>query len=120
MTRLSFFIHFNQTWLGGINVILNLINLLDKKIKKNKSNIKIIIFTNSKKKLRKYLINKNIKIIQDKTLFNQNILIRIIDKVFLLFFNKTIFLEKFLAKNKIDIISHTNIITGINSCAKSI
>ena len=29
-------------------------------------------------------------------------------------------MEKFLAKNKIDIISHTNIITGINSCAKSI
>ena len=45
---------------------------------------------------------------------------RIIDKIFLLLFNKTIFLEKFLLKNKIDIISHTNIITGINSCSKSI
>ena len=45
---------------------------------------------------------------------------RIIDKIFLLLFNKTIFLEKFLLKNKIDIISHTNIITGINSYSKSI
>ena len=33
MTRLAFFIHFNQTWIGGINVILNLIDLLDKKRK---------------------------------------------------------------------------------------
>ena len=120
MTRLAFFIHFNRTWIGGINVILNLINLLDIKRRKTKSKIEIIIFTNSKKKLQKYSINKNIKIIQDNTIFDQNIVVRIIDKIFLLLFNKTIFLEKFLLKNKIDIISHTNIITGINSYSKSI
>ena len=120
MTKLAFFIHFNQTWIGGVNVILNLINLLRVKIKKDKSKIKIIIFTNSKKKLQKYSINKDILVIQDNTLFDQSIIIRIIDKFFLLFFNKTIFLEKFLLKNKIDIISHTNIITGTRSCSKSI
>ncbi len=120
MIRLAFFIHFNRTWVGGINVILNLINLLNIKRKETKSKIKIIIFTNSKKELKKYSINKNIEIIQDITLFNQNIVLRIIDKIFLVFFNKTIFLEKFLLKNKIDIISHTNIISGINSCSKSI
>ncbi len=120
MIRLAFFIHFNRTWVGGINVILNLINLLNIKRKETKSKIKIVIFTNSKKKLKKYSINKNIEIIQDNTLFNQNIALRIIDKIFLVFFNKTIFLEKFLLKNKIDIISHTNIISGINSCSKSI
>ena len=120
MTKLAFFIHFNQTWIGGVNVILNLINLLRVKIKKDKYKIKIIIFTNSKKKLQKYSINKDILVIQDNTLFDQSIIIRIIDKFFLLFFNKTIFLEKFLLKNKIDIISHTNIITGTRSCSKSI
>ena len=120
MTRLAFFIHFNQTWIGGINVILNLIDLLDKKRKETKSKIKIIIFTNSKQKLSKHFINKNIEINQDSTLFDQNIVVRIIDKISLLFLNKTIFLEKFLLKNKIDIISHTSIISGINSCSKSI
>lgn len=118
MIRLAFFIHFNQTWTGGINVILNLINLL--KTKNNKSKIEIVIFTNSKKKLQKFTINKNIKIIEDNTIFNQNIFVRIIDKISLLFFNKTIFLEKFLLSYKINIISHTTIVTGINSYTKSI
>ena len=90
MTRLAFFIHLNQTWIGGINVILNLINLLDIKRKKNKSIIEIVIFTNSKKKLQKFSINKNIQIIQDNTIFDQNIIVRIIDKIFLLLFNKTL------------------------------
>ncbi len=120
MIRLAFFIHFDRTWVGGINVILNLISLLDKKRKEKNFKIKIIIFTNSRKKLKKYLISKNVEIIQDSTLFDQNIVVRIIDKIFLLFLNKTIFLEKFLLKNKIDIISHSNIISGINSCSKSI
>ena len=50
MTRLGFFIHFNRTWMGGINVILNLINLIyEDKDYKAKPRIQIIIFTNSKK-----------------------------------------------------------------------
>ena len=53
MIRLAFFIHFNRTWVGGINVILNLINLLNIKRKETKSKIKIVIFTNSKKKTEK-------------------------------------------------------------------
>ena len=120
MIRLAFFIHFDRTWVGGINVILNLISLLDKKRKEKNFKIKFIIFKNFRKKLKKYLISKNVEIIQDSTLFDQNIVVRIIDKIFLLFLNKTIFLEKFLLKNKIDIISHSNIISGINSCSKSI
>ena len=54
MIKLGFFIHFNKTWLGGINVILNLINLISEKSNdKIASKIKIIIFTNSKKKIKK-------------------------------------------------------------------
>ena len=57
MIRLGFAIHLNNTWLGGINVILNLINTIESDEKLGK-NIKIILFTNSKKKLEKFNINK--------------------------------------------------------------
>ena len=69
MIKLGFFIHFNKTWLGGINVILNLINLISEKTNsKIASKIKIIIFTNSKKKLRKFNINKKVEIIENNEL----------------------------------------------------
>ena len=48
MVKLAFFIHFNRTWLGGVNVILNLINSLIKD-KNILTKIKIVIITNSKK-----------------------------------------------------------------------
>ena len=92
MIKLGFFIHFNKTWLGGINVILNLINLISEKTNsKIASKIKIIIFTNSKKKLRKFNINKKVEIIENNELFDFNILLRIIDKIYLIFFGKTFF-----------------------------
>ena len=49
MIRLAFVIHFNKTWIGGINVIINLINSL-LNLKEKRLKIKIILFTNSKKK----------------------------------------------------------------------
>ena len=119
MIKLGFFIHFNKTWLGGINVILNLINLIsEKQIKRHK--IKIIIFKNSKKKLRKFNINKKVEIIENNELFDFNILLRIIDKIYLIFFGKTFFFEKFLIKYKLNFISHTTFITGKNSYSKSL
>ena len=66
MVRLAFFIHFNRTWLGGVNVILNLVNSLvkDKKIlTKIRDNL---IITNSKKNLKKFSLNKYIEIKEDK------------------------------------------------------
>jgi len=121
MIKLGFFIHFNKTWLGGINVILNLINLISEKTNdKIASKIKIIIFTNSKKKLRKFNINKKVEIIENNEIFDINIFLRIIDKIYLVFFGKTIFFEKFLTKYKLSFISHTTLICGKNSCSKSI
>ena len=121
MIKLGFFIHFNKTWLGGINVILNLINLISEKTNdKIASKIKIIIFTNSKKKLRKFNINKKVEIIENNEIFDINIFLRIIDKIYLVFFGKTIFFEKFLTKYKLSFISHTTLICRKNSCSKSI
>ena len=119
MVRLAFFIHFNRTWLGGINVILNLINSLAKK-KNISSNIKIVLITNSKKQIKGFLLNRNIEIIEDPKFFNRNIICKIIDKILLIFVGKTYYLEKFLLKNKINFISHTDIVTGVNSISKSI
>jgi len=121
MIRLAFFIHFNRTWLGGINVILNLINTIYQN-RKNKtlSKIQIIIITNSRHKLKKYSINKKIEVIEDNNFFNKNIFLRIIDKISLVFFNKTIFFEKLLLKYRIDFTSHSNLVSGNNSRSKSI
>ena len=119
MIRLAFVIHFNRTWLGGMNVIFNLINTIQN-YKNTKSKIEIILFTNSKKKIKKFKLDKNVKIIEDQELFKQNIFIKIIDKIFLIFTGKTIFLEKFLLKYKINYISHTTLVTGNKSFTKSI
>ena len=119
MVRLAFFIHFDRTWLGGVNVILNLINSLARK-ESILPKIKIILITNSKKKLKFFFLNRNIEIIEDPNFFNRNIFCKIIDKILLLLIGKTYYLEKFLLKNKINFISHTDIATGINSKSKSI
>ena len=67
MIKLGFFIHFNKTWLGGINVILNLINLISEKTNsKIASKIKIIILQIKKKK--KFNINKKVEIIENNEL----------------------------------------------------
>lgn len=119
MIRLAFVIHFNRTWLGGMNVIFNLINTIQN-YKNTKSKIEIILFTNSKKKIKKFKLDKNVKIIEDQKFFKQNIFIKVIDKIFLIFTGKTIFLEKFLLKYKINYISHTTLVTGNKSFTKSI
>ncbi len=119
MIRLAFFIHFNRTWLGGVNVMLSLINSIAKK-KNISSKIKIILITNSKKNLKKFLLNKNIDIIEDQSFFDKSIFFKVIDKISLMVFGKTYYLEQFLKKNKIDFISHTDIATGVNSVSKSI
>ena len=52
----------NKTWLGGVNVILNLINSVLSS-KNLSSKIKIILFTNSKK-ISKFKIDKKVEIIK--------------------------------------------------------
>ena len=47
MIRLAFTIHSTRTWLGGINVILNLIDSILSSSKFN-SKIKVILLTDSK------------------------------------------------------------------------
>jgi glycosyltransferase involved in cell wall biosynthesis len=119
MRRLAFLINFNQNkWLGGLNIILNLINsiCLNHKYK----NIKVLLVTNNKRAIKNFKFLNKIKIIEDKNIFNLSPYKKIIDKINLILFGKTIYLERFLIRNKIDIISHSSVVSGKNSYTKSI
>ena len=118
MIRLAFVIHSTRTWLGGINVILNLINSISSS--KFCSKIKILLFTDSKVKLNKFKLNKNVEIIESPELFKINLFCKIIDKISIILSSKTIYLEKILKKHNVDFLTHTTFVTGKKSIAKSI
>src|SRR5210317_1536955 len=118
MIRLAFVIHSTRTWLGGINVILNLINSI-LSFPKFSSKIKILIFTDSKLKLNKFKLNKNVEIIESSELFKINLLCKIIDRISIILLSKTIYLEEILKKYNVDFLTHTTFVTGKNSVAKS-
>ena len=120
MIRLAFIINFNQgKWLGGLNIILNLIQsiIANKSLKKK---IKIILVAQDIKKFKEYRFLKNVTFIKENKIFNQNLFQKLIDRFMLVLFDKTFYLEKFLKRNKIDVISHSNIFTGNASISKSI
>lgn len=120
MIKVAFLINFNHVkWLGGLNIIINLLN----SIASNKAylkKIKLVIIVNNKMNLRKFNVNKKIEILENDKILNLSIFKRILDKLLLIFLGKTFFFEKFLTKNKINIISHSNIVLGKNSFVKSI
>ena len=119
--NLAFFINFNHMkWLGGLNIILNLANYLAENKSKLKHNYKIILVTKDPNIRRNFYISNKVKIILDKKIIDIGILQRIFEKIILLFYGKTFFLEKFLIKNNIKLISHSNFATGKNSFCKSI
>ena len=119
MIRLAFVIHSTRTWLGGINVILNLIDSILSSSKFN-SKIKVVLLTDSKLKLNNFKLNKNVEIIESPELFKINLLCKIIDKISIILTNKTIYLEKILRKYNVDFITHTTFVTGKKSLIKSI
>ena len=120
MIKLAFIINFDKNkWEGGFNVILNLINAILINKKKSKK-INIFLIVPNKKILINYNISNNVKIIEDEEITKPKHYKKFIDKIFLIFFNRTIFLEKRLRKYGINIISHSNICTGKKSISKSI
>lgn len=120
MIKVAFLINFNHAkWIGGLNIIINLLNSIAAQ-KAYLKKIKLLIIVNNKHSLKKLGIDKKIKIIEDNKIFSLNILKKILDKLSIIFLGKTIYLEKFLIKKKIDIITHSNIVSGKNSVAKSI
>ena len=85
-------------------MILNLINSILKSKFLN-SKIKIVLITNSKRKIKKLRLNKEVEIIEDLKFFKRNIFIKILDKISIILIGKTIFLEKNFINIRL-IISH--------------
>ncbi len=118
MIKVGFVINFgHQNWLGGFNVITNLIKALyllpDRKVEP-------ILIINKKFKIKKINEVKNIKYIKSDLFFNQSLLNRLYNKFLIKFFGKSIIYDKFFISHKIDVLSHTLLPLGKNSFIKSL
>ena len=115
MFKIAFVINFsNKTWNGGLNFFENLIFFL----KRHKKKVGISIITDNKKNI---IINKNFKnieILETELVSNKFNLKRLLDKIFIVIFGKSFFLENFLISNNIEILSHGTF-CGKNSKIKS-
>jgi hypothetical protein len=124
MIRVGFLINFNYLkWLGGFYVIKNLIYCINTFSKKNEIEPILIV----KKKLSRTEIKefKNIKLIKTNLFYNQNLIQKIYNKFLIFLFGKSKNYEFFFTKNKIDVLSHINVLSnsiflGKNSSIKSL
>jgi len=115
MIRIAFVINYNPpAWLGGFNVIRNLICAINA----NKSkNIKIFIFINKDISL-KYFKNLDVEIIRTEFFTNINFFTRLYSKIEIILFGKSFFFDNFFLKHKINVVSHYMAL-GRNSKIKS-
>ena len=105
--RIAFLINYNpSSWLGGTNVIKNLIYCI-KVFSKKKIDPVLIVRKSISTKDTKYF--KNIKLIKTD-LFDQNLFYRILIKLEILIFGKSNKVDNFLKKNNIKLISHSNVL----------
>ena len=103
MVRIAFVINFSKkSWTGGFIFFENLIYFLIK----HKKKIKISIITNNKKNLKNFKYLNKIETLETNLVSHNINLKRIFDKFLIFFLGKSFFLEKFLIKNNINIISH--------------
>ena len=92
MVKVAFLINFKiNRWLGGFNLIVNLINSVNKL--KNKK-IEIVLIVNRKFNI-KSLKNLNISIIKSDLFFNEGIFRKILNKFQIFFLGKSFIYEKF-------------------------
>tara|TARA_B100000780_G_C21072819_1_gene431773 strand:- start:222 stop:1388 length:1167 start_codon:yes stop_codon:yes gene_type:complete len=106
MINVGFIINYRLSgWLGVSNYYKNFFNSL--KTVKNQS-IKPIIITDYHFTSEEKLFFKEIKIIQTKLVDRSSRLKKIINNLLINIFGRNIFLDKFLRKNNINIVSHTS------------
>ena len=118
MKKVAFVINYNHIkWLGGFQVVLNLI----KSISLNKNHkIKPILFLGYKINDKISEIDKNTKIIVDKRIIINSNFLKILDKIFTIFFGYSFWYTKIFSEHKIDLISHSNIALGKKNKIKSV
>ena len=103
MIKIAFVIDFNVVdWLGGYNVIKNLIL----SINSNKpENIQIVVFIKETES-EKYFRDLNVNIIKTNFFSNISFARRLYSKLQILFLGKSKFFENFFLKYKINVVSH--------------
>ena len=103
MIKIAFVINFNVVdWLGGYNVIKNLIL----SINSNKpENIQIVVFIKETES-EKYFRDLNVNIIKTNFFSNISFARRLYSKLQILFLGKSKFFENFFLKYKINVVSH--------------
>ena len=101
-------------WLGVTNYYLNLFNTIKLFSDKRSDKIKIVIITDNYITTKEKLYFKNFRIIKTQNVSRKNRFIKLFNLFQIIFFGKNFIFEKFLIKNKIDIISHTSFL-GKNS-----
>jgi len=105
MIKVAFLINFNHLkWLGGTNVIKNLIYCINKFSSKKIKPVLIVRDNLTKKDIKEF---KNIKIIKNN-FFNQSLLEKIYNKLKIIFFGKSKYYDNFFIKNKINVLFHIN------------
>lgn len=114
--NLGFIINYRlDGWIGVTNYYFNLFKIL--KFYKSKYNVVILTDFNMTKNEENKL--KNFTIIKSKLFDRKNKFLKLSNLLKIIFFQKNELVEKFLIKNKIKIISHTNYL-GKNSFIPSI
>ncbi len=115
--KIGFIINYRlDGWLGVTNYYINLLEAISHE---NKKNIEVNILTDffmTKKEEDKF---KGYKIIKSNLFNRKSKIIKIFNFISILIFGKNLFVENFLIKNYISIISHTNYL-GKNSKVPSI
>ena len=110
MIKIGFLINFNTLkWLGGTYVIKNLIHCINTFSKKEIIPVLIVKKKLSKKEIKEF---KNIKLIKTNFFHNQNLIKKIYHKLLIILFGKSDYYENFFIKNKIDVLSHINVMSN--------
>ena len=103
--KVGFIINFKSTkWLGGYNYFKNLFKF----ISENKTTkIEPIIITDNDEEIKKDDIFKNHRILKTKIVSRSNLFNKIFSKILIIIFGKNFFLDNYLFKNNIKILSHS-------------
>ena len=107
MIRVGFHYNFSKnSWLGGVIYLKNLFESIDEY---EDIKIKPVIITDNRCTKNDLSSFKKIEVIRS-SLFSRSNFSRILNKLIIIIFGKNIFIQKFLKKNNIDIMSHFSIL----------
>ena len=108
--KIAFIINFNpHKWLGGINVIKNLIYCLNS-FSKNKIEVVLIVNKNLSKK--ESLIFKGLTVIKTNIFYNQNFIEKNYHRLNTVLLGRSNHYEKFFSKEKINFVLHINVFSS--------